>query len=420
MDDKHFDEVLGGKLEAFQDTAPVNEAAFLSMMEGLSAVQVPLPWYAPIKPFIIPALTTMVAGAAIFFLIYTNYEAKIEALEDELSIIKNGAIHIDSNKNIKNDQTPTLTIQNSISSEGENVAKKQFDSQERRNTLAFTAISKTKENNAGKRTKDGNIVNQVEKNDSVVTTIEWADPSAERQIAGVPHSFGKIDLLPEILSRQLAEEQNVIDLPEFQSQRKLFAIRVGANLQGGMIQPDIGKAKLMVSPGLLTELMIGEQVSLGIGANILSRSYSLNSPRRFENRLGKYPELPNLAENRVSEIRASGAVARVPIMLNYRAGNSFSRIRPLLSLGVVGAKVLNQKFKYRKQDGGEFPEVRIRKTPTFALAAMHVEAGTEVKLEDNLAARITIFYDHPLAFEGVERRKFSTVGISGSVMLGRM
>ena len=96
MDDKHLDEILRGKLEAFHDTAPVNEKAMLSMMQGLKAAQTPLPWYAPIKPFLVPAVTSLVAGAAVLAIIWMNYEPKIEKLEHAITEIQNSAIHSDT------------------------------------------------------------------------------------------------------------------------------------------------------------------------------------------------------------------------------------------------------------------------------------------------------------------------------------
>ena len=200
----------------------------------------------------------------------------------------------------------------------------------------------------------------------------------------------------------------------------MIGFRIGAKLNFARSNPDVGNSTSVLVPGLFTEVLFGNHLSMGIGANFIRRNYHLKRPERHPHRIKHYPELPNLTEVEIQKIESSASVLSIPVALNYRFGNGANRIRPLFSVGMTGAKVVSQSFRYQKPDGDYLPKVKPRKMPEFNLVAMHVEAGTEVRLAEHTAARLTVYYNHPLNNQGVEKRKFTTVGLSGAIMLGAM
>ena len=199
-----------------------------------------------------------------------------------------------------------------------------------------------------------------------------------------------------------------------------IGFRVGARLNLARSNPDVGNASPIAVPGLFTEVLFGSNFSMGIGANFMQRNYQLRKPERHPHRIKHYPGLPNLAEVKIEKIESTASMLNIPVVLNYRFGSEANRIRPLFSIGMMGGKVVSQSFRYQKDNGEYLPKVEPGKTPDFNLMAMHVEAGTEVRIADHTSARLSVFYNHPLNNQGVEKRKFTTLGVSGAFMLGTM
>ena len=399
MDDKQLDNLLKNKLEAFNDTAPVNKGAMMAMMEGLKAVQNPVPWYVSAKSVLIPAMVSVAAGAAIFILVWTNYQNKIKSLEEEIISIKNEQID-DSLKNNTSDQIAYKPIQNIDSSIQEHIQEQSFAIEKEQNIHSHF----------GKREKV--LVDSQLIQGGYANSIEWKDPGAEWRIAGV--HFPKVDSKETLVkSKGLFVREDIILNKQFSDSR----FRIGVNVQTGANHPDIGKVNFSFSPGLVADFRLHKKIRLGSGISFEKRKYSIHNLKRFRHKLHHFPRLPQPIENKVSAIKTTASVVKVPINLTYLAGNSQNRIRPLVSLGVVGSMVFDQKFDYRKPDGDYYPTEKGNKSPSFRMATIHGEAGTEVKLNNKLAGRVSVFVDRPIDTQGIEKRKFSTVGFSGTLFL---
>ncbi|MEZ4775915.1 MAG: outer membrane beta-barrel protein [Bacteroidia bacterium] len=406
MDDKQFDRLLKGKLESFHDTGPVDEAGMGNVFAQVDAISRGIPWYLAYKPYLVAAgISLLVISSAFAFWIYQKQDARIEALEKQV---------VDLKENVKDEINPGPTIsptpqlpQNQSLSPETIVHSPVIHPQTYAYQQTYTSDSSHKTNNPQQPTRQ--IFNQV------TTIAEWGN------LSFLPPRFDllqpSLPLLTDFQSGLSSDmEEQTIEKDEKEQPKINFAsrIRVGVGTTFLKPNPDIGKAQANMSPGIVMELKLTDQLRLNITPGFNRRSYAIQNPERFRPKIERYPRLPNLNETQVAEIKVVTRMVRLPVELNYVFGSSNHKIRPYAGAGIVGNLQFSQDFTYRRGGNDFHPGARIDKR-NFALAGMSIQTGAEIRLAEKSYARLGLFYEQPLKSQGAEQRKFSAAGISASL-----
>lgn len=417
MDDRQFDHIFKEKLEAFQDSAPVNPEALTTMMEGLKAVTNPTPWYVLFKPYLVTGLVSIAASVAIFFLVMTNMDPNDPKTKDLVSF--NDSIHSNSEEAedhgflVEEEKTRNKKIENDSNIDNSQINLKPIQP---KNTYSQTKIFNEKE------ILPSNILtdNSAQKY-SLVDSFKWGNPGQDWSpytMAGVHFELKPQIETPKTIAVTLAGKEE--SSAEKQSFSPFQRLKIGLNLQAGISRTDIGKARPFRSPGLALQVAISSHIRLATGGNYVPRVYHIDNPHELRpDKLRHFPRLPDPTNNRIAHIRATAHELQIPFKLQYLSGSMDQKVRFLAGMGATGSKVFNQTFTYQKPGGEFFPDGSVKKPSTFSLTAIHGEMGAEIKLSSQTAAQFTLFYDLAMNEQGVEKRKFNTFGIAATFLFGQ-
>ncbi|MDX2248388.1 MAG: outer membrane beta-barrel protein [Bacteroidia bacterium] len=401
MDDKQFDRLLKGKLESFHDTGPVDEAGMGNVFSRVDALNKGKPWYQVYKPYLVAAgVSLLVISSAFALWLYQRQDARIEALEKEVVVLKENSTQDKTSKtNLSPDPVNALP-ETSLDLPVIHPQTYAYQS-------VYTSDSSHKKNNADRSQTASVVFNQVSltKETANLRSLPVADYRLQPN-APLSLRISAASLPPLPASPELSPEKTDIT----------FASRLSVGIVSSLLKstPDIGKAQAGLSPGLGLEFRLSDHFRVNVSSGFVRRRYSVEKPERFRPQLGPYPRLPNLNETSVAEIQVVSRMVRVPVELTYSFGNPGQRLRPYTGAGLVGNMQFSQNFSYRRGGNDFHPGARIDKK-TFGFTSIIYHAGAEIGLHENVSARLGLFYEQPLKGQGAEQRKFSTVGLTASV-----
>gem|GEM_PF-4564062 len=200
-----------------------------------------------------------------------------------------------------------------------------------------------------------------------------------------------------------------------------LSLRVGLATGYFIPDPDLGERFVSSRQSLVLESPIGGNLHGLTGLSYQEMIYKLDDvdDNNFsQETLLRYPDF-NSFDNTPDEIRVENQVLQIPLHVRY--------YRPLnnkWSVFVGGGPTLDlllkQKFIYsfleiQNEQLVEFEEVRTRNDVSLSIGSLAGSVGIEHYFGRRLSAQMELNYQYGLGRQGVERRSFNSLSITGGM-----
>lgn len=391
MDNQRLDQILKQRLESYRDSGPADDGGMEEVFAVLDS-RIKIPWYSGWKPYLVAAgVSIFMISSALAIWQFRRQDARIHQLENSISWLDKDSTGTDNtpltNDN-SNEENVTIEIMNG---EDSSLSAPTKGKKSRNEGLVATPAEEPNEGETEKKLKTLGEVKHI----SGVPAMDFYQMNSMHGISG--------DLLAN-KNPEIADGLNI----------KLPVIQGGALVNFHVPHSDLGKGKAGLTAGLQSEILISRHVRVGAGLAVGKRQYVIRDPVRHIHRLHRFPGLPDLTENNVSEITVTNRLVELPVWVSVFPGKGEGKIRPFVSAGITTSLTTRQDFVYRRSERDFYPGFR-NGNKSIAVRGILGQIGAEVKITDHAYAKIALYTEQPIERVGIERQQFQVIGLSGGL-----
>jgi hypothetical protein len=236
-------------------------------------------------------------------------------------------------------------------------------------------------------------------------------------------------VMPETLSPSLVqnslifgEEKVHIQLPDedLWEHKPRFGIQVGVS--AGIAKPFMryADAPPVVPIGLKGELLFSDYFRVYTGADVYALEYSIRDIDYHSGDFDHYPSFPSLVEGDViEEIRTRSNIVEMPFQVKLALNRRTTGVKLFVGAGLSTRLVSRQSFDYKVYGSDEIPSGIANKS-SLVFNSFNLSWGPEFTLNPKTYLQMAVFYQNDFAPQGLDRVKYSTLGLSTSVWFRRI